>query len=92
MEKAASVFEQVRVMSLNKEFINTHEGLAILNFRINLIWSKKGPSLKERNLGQNAQLGRQSEEGKSFWRNEKPLLLVIFIFKLKHKSTEVLHR
>lgn len=69
MEKAASVFEQVRIMCLNKEFINKHEGLVILNFRINLIWSNKGLSFKEGNLGQNVQLSGQSEEEESFWRN-----------------------
>lgn len=69
MEKAASDFEQVQVLCLNKELINKHEGLAILNFRINLIGSNKGLSFKEGNLGQNAQLSRQSGEGENFWEN-----------------------
>lgn len=51
MEKAASGFEQVQVMCLNKELINKCEGLAIFNFRINLIWGNKGLSFKEGNLG-----------------------------------------
>lgn len=66
MENATSVLKQVRVMCLNKELINKHEGLAILSFRINLIWSNKGLCFKDGNLGQNAQLSRQSEEGKAF--------------------------
>lgn len=48
-------------MCLSEELINKYEGLAALNFKINLIWSNKGLSFKEENLGQNAQLRRQSE-------------------------------
>lgn len=69
MEKAASVSEQVQVLCLNKELINKHEGLPILNFRINLIWSNKGLTFKEGNLGQDAQLNRQAEEGENVWEN-----------------------
>lgn len=58
--------EQVQVMCFNKELINKHEDLAILNFRINLIWTNKGLSLKEENLGHNAWLSRQYEEGRAF--------------------------